>query len=239
MPVVAAVLAGCRSPAAPAGRPAADAATPWPSAIGDALTWASGTPTVPPSLGGAVGTAAPADLPPGAEAMDIATLSPAQQLATPMATSKPPEGFLGTSFWSIADAQKAVGFQLLVPDAATLPPDLHFVEAQVLAPPELDFQPKNNIGLNFIGPDMELSIEQMILPGALAPPKETTAYESVSVRGRPGYLVDYSQQPSLPVPGRRIVVMWEEGGVVISLSGSLDREALLRIANRLHPFAAP
>lgn len=203
--------------------------------IAGRLARPSGTPSAYPSPtfellpGGAVSTPTP---------KAAATLEPALELATPVATSVVPEGFVGTSFWSIADAQAAVSFPLLVPDPATLPAGLRFTEAQLIAPPNLGFQPTNNMGLRFSGPDMELSVEQLRRPGQLSPPTGQTDYETVPIRGALAYLVDYSRQTQFQ-PAKRVVVMWEEGGMVVSVNGSLDREQMLGIAEGLQPYVHP
>jgi hypothetical protein len=148
------------------------------------------------------------------------------QLIPPIATLKPPSGTLTPEMQTVTtldEAQAQVHFTLLVPEASTLTGGLKFEDAKILTANQ-----RQAVNLEYEGPnDQAINIQEIDLEGPLGKP--SGAYETVQLRGTQAYLVTEAD-------GKTLAVAWEEGGRAISVSGILDRQSLLAIANGLAPY---
>jgi hypothetical protein len=148
------------------------------------------------------------------------------QLIPPIATLKPPSGTLTPEMhtaMSLGEAQVQLHFTLLVPETSTLPAGLKFEDAKILAANQ-----RQAVNLEYEGPDDQgLDIQEIDLEGPLGQPDGL--YETVQLRGRQAYLMTEAN-------GKTLAVAWEEDGRAISVSGILDRQSLLAIANGLAPY---
>jgi hypothetical protein len=148
------------------------------------------------------------------------------QLIPPIATLKPPSGTLTPDMQTVTTldaAQAQVHFTLLVPEASTLPAGMKFEDAKILAANQ-----RQAVNLEYEGPnDLAMNIEEIDLEGPLGLP--SGSYETVQLRSTQGYLVTEAD-------GKTLAIAWAEGGQAISVSGTLDRQSLLAIANGLAPY---
>ena len=149
------------------------------------------------------------------------------QLIPPIATLKPPSGTLTPQMQMVAsldEAQAQVHFTLLVPDASTLPAGMKFEDAKILTANK-----RQAVNLEYEGQnDQALNIQEIDLEGPLGQPNG--AYETVQLGGKQAYLVTEGD-------GKTLALAWEVNGQAISVSGSLDRQSLVAIANGLAPYA--
>lgn len=141
---------------------------------------------------------------------------------TPAATQAPAPSVPA----SVATAQAEVSFPLLVPADGTLPADMALTSVQVLPASGMDA-----LALQYTGGTRHLEVQQSQLPsGATLQPPAGTSSTAITVRGRPGYQV--SSAPDLNI------VLWEEDGRMVSLSGNLPAPDLLTIAERMQTLPA-
>ena len=148
------------------------------------------------------------------------------RLIPPIATLKPPSGTLTPEMQTVTtldEAQAQVHFTLLVPEAGTLPGGFKFEDAKILAANQ-----RQAVNLEYEGPnDVAMNIQEIDLEGPLGKPGGS--YETVQIRSNQAYLVTEAD-------GKTLAVAWEEDGQAISVSGILDRQSLLAVANGLAPY---
>lgn len=148
------------------------------------------------------------------------------QLIPPIATLKPPSGTLTPEMQTattLDEAQAQVHFTLLVPQASTLPGGMKFEDVKILTANQ-----RQAVNLEYEGPDDQaMNIQEIDLEGPLGQP--SGAYETVQLRSTQAYLVTEAD-------GKTQSLAWEEDGRAISVSGMLDRQSLLAIANGLAPY---
>jgi hypothetical protein len=149
------------------------------------------------------------------------------QLIPPIATLKPPSGTLTPQMQTVTsldEAQAQVHFTLLVPVVSTLPSGMKFEDAKILTANK-----RQAVNLEYEGQnDQALNIQEIDLEGPLGQPSGT--YETVQLGGKQAYLVTEGD-------GKTLALAWEENGQAISVSGNLDRQSLVAIANGLAPYA--
>jgi hypothetical protein len=148
------------------------------------------------------------------------------QLIPPIATLKPPSGTLTPDMQTVTnldEAQAQVHFTLLVPAASTLPAGMKFEDAKILTANQ-----RQAVNLEYEGQnDQAMNIQEIDLEGPFGQPEGS--FETVQLRGTRGYLVTEAD-------GKTLALAWAEDGRALSVSGSLDHQSLLAIANGLASY---
>ena len=126
---------------------------------------------------------------------------------------------------AVEEAQKQVGFPILMPD--WVPDGYALVSIRVITSPKQSIQIQYRKASSFLTRD--LSVVEVWQPAtqtpSLTPSKEAGTAKQVEVRGQPGIL-------RAAFPGYRSV-RWQEGNVQFIISGYESKETLLRIAESL------
>ncbi len=127
---------------------------------------------------------------------------------------------------TLEEAQQAVDFEILVPQ--DLPEDFRLIGVQVMEPPGMKGEAVGKVVTLLYQRGVQmLTISEMPVPagmpeGADISPMPGAEGERVTVRGHRATLME------MGLGGRTLV--WQEEGVIITITGQVDKEMLLRVA---------
>ncbi len=149
-------------------------------------------------------------------------------LPTPLAPAAPtPTISQPTIFTSLVELQAASAFSLLVP-SPTVSPTLTFVQATLQ-----EADGRQAVDLTYTTACGDVTLQQIALPPGNTMAAPTDPYETMLIRGRPGYLITLPTAPDLHS------LLWAEQDRMISISGRFTGDVLWQIGESLYDFTDP